>query len=590
MDATSLTCSICNKKPQFSDVSHLLTHISSKAHLASHFKLQVQSKHSSQALEHLTQYDQWYKENDIARLLSDRMASSAKANRRRRSNRPLVTETGKFSSLLIQYPPMSQRANSLADVPSQSSFGLPGDNIDPRLSDMQPLTDDHCKTRFSSLVNPYDPYEIFGPKVEPESPHLSEIDSIPWFGHHRGNNSATGHKYNPFVSTELLRAPTLKSENVPFSGSYLDLAEEKKVDEVSRLKGVQWPGMDCFDAASDVMKRQRNQKKDASTFKAMEEASCASEPSEWVFSPSGTLRKEREITGFVEEDDLLPGEWTVPKYRRDRRDRRGRGAQKPSTPRRRQGNQRVALAVTDVNRSVLGSRVTKKEHQPKRPVLRDLKRRESSIRTTSSKSENHGLSHGHFHRVHDENEDLKLSMGTTGRRHTSRLTIFRDDDSAEVEKKRNAPSPEMVPSSGTSNEQHNTLYQRASEAIHTLLDTNDSYKLPTLSNDSGPVLAHSGSHNRTSAQTNTSRNIDGIYLVDASGSNHRVPYDPLVGGNVLQYRWDWHGSELGRGSNDADDPLLGGGLFYNRAVSTDTTIYQDDQETKSCLWLDGYSR
>lgn len=476
-------------------------------------------------------------------------------------------------------------ANSLVDVPSQSLFG----NIDPRLSNMQ--TDDHYKTRISSLVNPYDTYE-FGPKLEPRSPQLSEFDSIPWFDHHhRGGNSVSDQKYNPFVSTELARAPILKSEDLPLSDSYLELVEEKKVDEVSRLKGIQWPGMDCFDAASDIMKRQRNQKKDASTFKAMEEASYASEPIELVFSPAGSLRREREITGFVEEEDLLPGEWSVPKYRRDRRDRRRRGTREPSTPRRKQGSQRVALAVTDANRPVLGSRVTKKEHQPKRPVLGDTKRQESSSRTTSSKIEHHGLSHGHFHRVNNENEDLHLSLRPTSRRRTSRLTIFRDDDATKAEKKPDVPSPETISSSATHSEQHNALYQRASDAIHTLLETNDSYKLPTLSNDSNSILEHGNSHNRTSAPTNMSRNIDGIYLVDTSvGSNHRVPYDPLVGGNVLHYRWDWRGSELGRGSNDADDTLLGGGLFYDRAVSSDTTIYQDDQDTKSCLWLDGYSR
>lgn len=454
---------------------------------------------------------------------------------------------------------------------------------------MQPLTDHHYSTRIPSVVYPYDTYEeLFGPKLEPESPHLSEIDSIPWSDHHRGYPSVS-EKCNPSASSELPRAPLLKSEDLPFSGPYLDLAEEKTVEEVSRLKGVQWPGMDCFDAASDFMRRQRNQKKDASIFKAMEEASCASEPIEWVFSPTGTLRREREITGFVEEDDLLPEEWTIPKHRRDRRDRRGRRTQEPSTPRRRQGSQRVALAVTDANRPVLGSRVTKKEHQPKRPVLGDTKRRESSTHTTSSKSENHGLSHGHFHRVNDENEDLHLSIGPTSSHHTSRLTIFRDDDSTKAEK-RNAPGPEIVPSSATRNEQHNTLYQRARDAMHTLLETNEPYKLPTLSNDSGPILETDDPHNLTSAPPSTSKNIDGIYLVDSIGSNQRIPYDPLVGGSVLHYRWDWRGSELGRGLNDADDALLDGGLFYNRAVSSDTTIHQDDQATKSCLWLDGYSR
>lgn len=588
MDANSLTCTICNKKPQFSDTSHLLTHISSKAHLASHFKLQVQSKHNSQALENLTLYDRWYKENRIARLLSDRMASSAKASRRRRSNRSLKTETGKLFQGLLQF--RISCADSLVDVPSQSSFGgLLGDNIDPRLSNMQPLIDRHYSTRIPSLNNTYDTYEeSFGPKLELESPHLSEIDSIPWFDHNRGYPSVSD-KCNPFAPSGLPRAPLLKSEDLPVSGSYLDLAEEKSVDEVSKLKGVQWPGMDCFDAASNVMKRQRNQKKDASIFKAMEEASCASEPIELVFSPTGTLRREREITGFVEEEDLLPEEWAVPIYRRDRRDRRSRRTQEPSTPRHRQGKQRVALAVTDANRPVLGSRVTKKEHQPKRPALGDTRRRESSNRTTSPKSENHGLYHGHFHRVNDENEDLYLSIGPTSRQHTSRLTIFRDDDSTKAEK-RDASSSEIVPSSATRREQHNTLYQRARDTIHTLLETNDSYKIPTLSNDSGPIIEHDDSHNRISAPANTSRNIDGIYLVDSVGSNQRVPYDPLVGGSVLHYRWDWRGSELGRGSNDADDAFLDGGLFYDRAVSSDTGIYQDDQETKSCLWLDGHSR
>lgn len=490
------------------------------------------------------------------------------------------------------FPVLQSRVShpdNLVDVPSQSSFRFPGDNIDPRLSDVQPLIDNHYKCEISSAVNSYDKYEHFGPKFEPESPHLSEINMIPCFGHDTGDDSATG-QYNSFISTELPKAPFVKLENSPFSNPYVDLVTEKKVDEVSRLKGVQWPGMDCFDAASDVMKRQRNQKKDARTFKAMEEASCASEPSELVFSPSGTLRREREITGYVEEDDLLPGEWTVLKHRRDRRDHRGRKAHGPSTPRPRQGSQRVALAVTDANRPVLGSRVTKKEHQPKQPVLGDSKRRESSVRTDSTKSKHHGIPYGHFHRVKDENEDLQLSM-VAASRHTPRLNIFRDDDSTAVEKKRSAPSPELASNPTTHSEQHNISYQRTSDAIHPLLETTDSYQLPTLSNDSGPMPGHSDCYNRTGAASGSSRNIDGIYLVETpASSNHRVHYDPLVGGNLLHYRWDWHGSELGRGWNDADDTLLGGGLFYNRALSSDTTIYQDDQETKSCLWLDGYSR
>ena len=151
----------------------------------------------------------------------------------------------------------------------------------------QPLTDGHHKVGVS-LVTPYGPSETLDPKLEPESPHLSEIDGVPWFSHYGSHYHPASQKSDPF-SAELSQAPVLKLENLPFSGLGADLgAEDKKVDEVSRLKGIQWPGMDCFDAASDTMKRQRNQKKDASAFKAMEKASCASEPAGRLAAPAGS--------------------------------------------------------------------------------------------------------------------------------------------------------------------------------------------------------------------------------------------------------------------------------------------------------------
>lgn len=94
METALLSCTICNKKPHFSDVSHLLTHVASKAHLSSHFKLQVNSRHDLRARADLTKYDRWYEENHIARLLSDRMASS-RSSRRRRSKRSIGSLAGK---------------------------------------------------------------------------------------------------------------------------------------------------------------------------------------------------------------------------------------------------------------------------------------------------------------------------------------------------------------------------------------------------------------------------------------------------------------------------------------------------------------
>ncbi|KAK2861258.1 hypothetical protein FQN49_004380, partial [Arthroderma sp. PD_2] len=57
---------------------------------------------------------------------------------------------------------------------------------------------------------------------------------------------------------------------------YYDEDEEpiqRGSDEASRLKGIFWPGMDIFDSATEEMRRKRNQKKDGSILKQMEETS-----------------------------------------------------------------------------------------------------------------------------------------------------------------------------------------------------------------------------------------------------------------------------------------------------------------------------
>lgn len=69
-----LHCNLCSKKPTFSDVSHLLTHISSKSHLSDKFKLQIRANTDPSAKELLDDYEQWYSDNNLDALLADRMS------------------------------------------------------------------------------------------------------------------------------------------------------------------------------------------------------------------------------------------------------------------------------------------------------------------------------------------------------------------------------------------------------------------------------------------------------------------------------------------------------------------------------------
>ena len=88
-----LNCTICPKKPKFSDISHLLTHIGSKGHLAHYHKLQVKSHQEPQARYDLAAYDHWYAFYGLPQLLSERMLSkeSKKASGQTRARKSVTT-------------------------------------------------------------------------------------------------------------------------------------------------------------------------------------------------------------------------------------------------------------------------------------------------------------------------------------------------------------------------------------------------------------------------------------------------------------------------------------------------------------------
>lgn len=113
--------------------------------------------------------------------------------------------------------------------------------------------------------------------------------------------------YDPFVD-----------DNDSFEYQNDNEMDKERADEIARLKGVLWPGMDIFDSATEQMKRKRNQKKDESILKLMEKTSMGVEPTELVFSPTGILRKQRVISGNVEDSSPLKGETPIPKKRATR--------------------------------------------------------------------------------------------------------------------------------------------------------------------------------------------------------------------------------------------------------------------------------
>lgn len=90
------------------------------------------------------------------------------------------------------------------------------------------------------------------------------------------------------------------------------------VDEVMKLKGVIWPGMDLFDAATADQKRKRNQRKDDAAISLLKHTSLTVTPTEQVWGPHGDIRKERDIYASPSSVEGSPPSTPPPRKRKSR--------------------------------------------------------------------------------------------------------------------------------------------------------------------------------------------------------------------------------------------------------------------------------
>ncbi|KAJ9303204.1 hypothetical protein DTO271G3_578 [Paecilomyces variotii] len=429
MDPDALWCNICPKQPRFSDVSHLLTHVSSKAHLSHYFKLQVRSHQEPHAGHMLEQYDRWYKVNNLAKLLSDRMAS--KEARKNKSHGRSVPTTTTSTKRATTRKSSSAKANTV--VPQNF---LP-DFLDPRLSQSyfdnasglrdQPSSTGHDASRSNETVDTRTTHWPACPVVPAESP--TRAGSGPWKiereSHSEDESPSVLHETPPW--SDGLDAPRGQMP-VSFSRSagsdpfvdddqtygYLDDNEDERerVDEMARLKGVLWPGMDIFDSATEQMRRKRNQKKDGSILKMMEKTSESIEPTEMVFSPTGILRKERFISGNVDDSSPLKGETPIPK-RRAVRPKRGPLSQSDPNAASRYPHDR--------------QRAKKRFNYGRDHSLEELSRQALPLLENPGGSRPFVNNGSYYSSLVDDESDLRLTLGSFDEKPRGGFRVFADE-------------------------------------------------------------------------------------------------------------------------------------------------------------------
>ena len=320
MSSIPLHCSICPREPDFSDVSHLLTHVSSKGHLSHQFKAQVNARQSLDVRQKLALYDQWYAKHQIEKLLSQRM--NAKQTRTINSRQHGPKKQASSLSPKARKARSRQTKKTIPPNAHYNSDGSPGTNhsIDPQLSEGSrlatavrhaPTLPAHSPTVHNYAPTPWiqdlaksSPQRAHAIESSPDHSDAGQLEALKQLKSASDDYMATLLKSSPKNLYPELPEPWAEAPRTPLQNA-VGLGEQHDlINRSPLLKGVKYPGMSLFDAASREAQRLRNQKKHGSIVEQMELDSEAIEPMEHIFWPEGTLKKTRLITGNVESSPL----------------------------------------------------------------------------------------------------------------------------------------------------------------------------------------------------------------------------------------------------------------------------------------------
>jgi hypothetical protein len=569
MDASGLQCVVCPTQPTFSDVSHLLTHLLSKAHAAYRYKLDLRKDRGDpDATAILTAYDDWYRVNKLGQLLAERESAKIDRKNKRRSSGqnasiqnivtppvladPAVTTATAAGTVDGTLAVLTPAPRVTVVAPTVATPALP-DYIDPRLGGSYGAFKKPFNTEGASLIPSIvesTTSETNGgnssgldDKCDVNAPGNTELD--PWDGQNEILNDdlpvtpkPLRTRKNPKTnSSSLSTGGAIDSFDDNHSASVDDkeAANNNRSEEAIRLKGVLWPGMDLFDAATPEMRRKRNQKKDRTILKQMETTSQQVEPTEQVFSLTVEWLADREITGRVEDYSPLKGETPIAK---------GLLRGKPGMLRER-----------DANIPRAGDRKRVKTGNPRN--------RDESEDTLEATEPDRFIYHqGNFGAAYDEkDQDLRLSMSTLEGKPRKRLTVFKDEPDQDKQAKGNleAPRGTLAPAQLVLNNTSNISH-------------NHGHRIPLGNENIEPIL------------NIRCRNDPPIY-------NPTSPFVNGADGEVFNQRYFYDDSTTGLGLGDGQDqygyqfnPLLGGTWktsMYGHPYGEEATLTNSGWTTNS---------
>jgi hypothetical protein len=210
------------------------------------------------------------------------------------------------------------RSGSTASLNRQASNGARTANLSRSLSSQQQPSQsdspvDHTRIKREASQTPWTPtgraidpfsqsYNLRDSTVNrsvqytdsPFGSDASGFSGYPGIGEQYGTDTSGKRLGSSRKKTVIKRQDDSDDDDLPT----VDDSEWEGRDVSAKLKGVIWPGMDIFDAATPEARRRRNQKKTHTVLEQLETNSQTVTNMETVWYPNGLVKKSKEISGF----------------------------------------------------------------------------------------------------------------------------------------------------------------------------------------------------------------------------------------------------------------------------------------------------
>ncbi|KAI1652901.1 hypothetical protein F4813DRAFT_400539 [Daldinia decipiens] len=251
-----LVCYACEKIPTFSDLSHLITHVSSKAHLLELYNLRIKSYGNEACAAQARKFEIWNQTYNIDQLVRQRMEARDEKGiqPQRRGRRGNANSRGR-----------SRKVPDLTDIKHEPDGDMSfGDGYE----DLQGSSIHSWQTNLNPLM-----------------PQEGDLDLIP-----QGNFEDWGDE------EDLVKYESSEAESSYPSENLTEVTEVNENDTGSlSLKGVVYPGMGLFDAAKEEQRRKRNQRKPPAVLLQLEINSTMVTTQEDVYDLNLEYQRSRDV-------------------------------------------------------------------------------------------------------------------------------------------------------------------------------------------------------------------------------------------------------------------------------------------------------